>query len=204
MKWLLLLCLATTANAETVIRYWSGPHERAEFAAWAMETWARASDGRFRVEKVDQAAKADIRFRWVNPQRSGLYGQSHSSNTVGKPSADIIINPSMESLGPDMLAASTKDPLYGEVILFLTCVHEAGHALGPEHTRNYADIMYSFQYGGDFVAYFQRYRARLKTRADMPKQSPLSADDIKQIQAAAARWPQSETRSGAPAPAPPQ
>jgi hypothetical protein len=37
--------------------------------------------------------------------------------------------------------------------------------------------MYSFQYGGDITAYFQRYRSLLKTRADIPSHSGISDAD---------------------------
>jgi hypothetical protein len=37
--------------------------------------------------------------------------------------------------------------------------------------------MYSFQYGGDVVAYFRRFRNRLRARSDIPVTSPFSAGD---------------------------
>lgn len=194
MRWLQLLLVAFSLEAQTTVRYWSGPHERSVFAEWAMQAWAAGSDGQLQVQKVQREEDADIRFRWVNPQRRGLYGQSYSIPGAGKPAAEIIINPSIESLGPDMTAASAKDPLYGEVILFLTCVHEAGHALGPVHTRDFADIMYSFEFGGDFVGYFQRYRAKLTKRDDMQRVSPLSIGDIRQIREVASRLKQNGRR----------
>ncbi len=193
MKYILLL-LTLSLQAETTIRYWSGGHERADFAQWAMEAWAKGSDGSLRAERVNEPEQADIIFRWINPRRVGLYGQSTAIRREGKIVSEIIINPSIESLGPDMTAAVAKDPLYGEVILFLTCVHEAGHALGPVHTRDYADIMYSFEFGGDFVAYFQRYRSKLVSREDIRKFSPLSTGDIRQIKQVVSGKKQNEIR----------
>jgi hypothetical protein len=112
----------------------------------------------------------------------------------GKVISEITINPSIESLGPEMTAAVAKDPLYGDVILYLTCVHEAGHALGPVHTRDYADIMYSFEFGGDFVAYFQRFRSRINSFEDIRKVSALSQGDIRQIKLAVSGKKQTEIR----------
>ena len=67
-------------------------------------------------------------------------------------------------------------------------VHESGHALGLPHTRNFADIMFSFGYGGDVLDYFQRYRRLLKTWDDIPKHSGISdADRITIIGLTAAR-----------------
>jgi hypothetical protein len=180
MMWTLLLVLA-----QSPVTFWPGEHEKAVLAEWAMEHWAAA--GGFTVKKVRTAEEAEVRFRWVNPRRAGLYGQSQRLVEKGQWVNEVVVNPSAVSLGPEMALKSEKDPLYGEVILFLTCVHEAGHALDAQHTSNYADIMYSFEYGGDFTAYFQRYRDRLKERSDMKRQSPLSVGDIKQIRAAAQR-----------------
>ncbi len=193
MKMVLILC-ALSLQAETTLRYWSGGHEKADLAQWAMEAWARASDGLLRVERVEQPEDAEIRFRWVNPRRPGLYGQSLTTEREGKRISEVVINPSMESLGGDMLARTLSDGLFGDTILFLTCVHEAGHALGPAHTRDYADIMYSFEFGGDFIGYFDRYRKKLKVRDDMKKQSPFSANDARQIKEAVSRRTQSEKR----------
>ena len=65
--------------------------------------------------------------------------------------------------------------------MYLTCVHELGHALGLQHTSDYADIMYSFQFGGDIQAYFGRYRKRLTHRPDIAKTSPFSDGDLTQL-----------------------
>ena len=178
---LAMLFLAASLSAQTTVRYWPGMHPRAELAQWAMELWAASSDGAMKVEKVAKLEDADIRFLWIDPQRKGLYGQAQSFRRDGREYSEVVINPSVDSLGPDMITATAKDPLYGDVILFLTCVHESGHALGLPHTRNFADIMYSFEFGGDFIEYFERYRRQLKTRADMRNAKLLSTGDIAQL-----------------------
>lgn len=60
-------------------------------------------------------------------------------------------------------------------------VHETGHALGLRHTAAFADIMYSFQFGGDIEEYFGRYRRLLATRADIKKYAGMSDADRKQL-----------------------
>jgi len=69
------------------------------------------------------------------------------------------------------------DPLLRDAIVYLTCLHESGHALGLSHTRAFADIMYSFQYGGDITAYFGRYRGLLKARGEIAMHSGVSDAD---------------------------
>jgi hypothetical protein len=44
--------------------------------------------------------------------------------------------------------------------------------------------MYYFGYGGDIPAFFDRYRSRLETRADIAGVSGLSAGDLAQLLAA--------------------
>jgi hypothetical protein len=63
--------------------------------------------------------------------------------------------------------------------VYLTCLHETGHALGLPHTAAFDDIMYSFQYGGDIAEYFGRYRRRLQARDDIHKNAGMSEADRK-------------------------
>src|SRR5258707_15218014 len=86
----------------------------------------------------------------------------------GKVGAAVYTRPDTMSLGPDIHALATSDPLFRDTVVYLTCVHELGHAFGLAHTADFRDIMYSFQYCCDIVQYFSRYPRQLKSRDDIP------------------------------------
>jgi hypothetical protein len=134
-----------------------------ELARWAFDAWQVASDGRLRFVEVKQRSDAQIQLVWANPSRD-QYGE-----TVGNV---IYIR---------IAAEGVTDPLLRDTIVYLTCLHESGHALGLSHTTNFDDIMYSFQYGGDIDAYFARYRRKLKSRPDIKKTPGLSEADRARI-----------------------
>lgn len=138
-----------------------------ELGLWALEAWQRTSDGAIVLEKSASEEHARLRIHWANGT-SNLYGETEPVIVDGKRGANVYVLPSVAPGG---------DPLLRETIVYLTCLHESGHAFGLSHTRNFADIMYSFQYGGDIAAYFGRYRKLLKTRADIPMHSGISDAD---------------------------
>ncbi len=147
-----------------------------ELAKWAFEAWQRESGGRLVFVPVDSEAKARIRLHWANGQGS-LYGETRPILVNGRRGAEIYVLPDTRLLGPDIDAATRADRLLRHAVVYLTCLHESGHALGLEHTARFADIMYTFRYGGDIVGYFERYRKLLKVRGDMPRFAGISDAD---------------------------
>lgn len=139
-----------------------------ELGRWALEAWQRESAGAIVLKKSSTEEHARLRLHWASGTAS-LYGETEGILVDGKRGANIYVLPSTGSAG--------GDPLLRDAIVYLTCLHESGHALGLIHTRAFADIMYSFQYGGDIAAYFQRYRGLLKTRGDIPAHSGISDAD---------------------------
>jgi len=134
----------------------------ADLARWALTAWENASKGRLHFVETKDRAAAQIQVVWIT-STAGLYGE-----TDGK-----IVNVS--------LPEGIKDPLLRDTIVYLTCLHESGHALGLPHTANFDDIMYNFQYGGDIQEYFARYRRKLSTRDDIKKTPGLSPTDQSRI-----------------------
>jgi len=139
-----------------------------ELGRWALEAWQRESAGAIILKKSVSQEHARLRLHWANGT-SSLYGETEPMMVDGKRGANVYVLP---SVGP-----GRAEPLTRDTIVYLTCLHESGHALGLAHTRNFADIMYSFQYGGDITAYFQRYRVQLKARSDIRAHSGISDAD---------------------------
>jgi hypothetical protein len=181
MKWLpfLLLCAALPG---ATLRYWVEPcahpengckRDDPELAVWAMEAWQEASGGALRLVKTAGREQAHIRVHWVTGA-DGLYGETRPIEVLGERGAEVYVLPTV-------VPAGEKDRLLRDAIVYLTCLHETGHALGLDHTADFADIMYSFRYGGDIPEYFGRYRRLLGSRADIRKHSGMSAADRQRL-----------------------
>jgi hypothetical protein len=149
----------------------------AELAGWALEAWAAASSGKLQFVRVPEEQKARLRFYWAGA-RPGMYGEARAVRFEGRLGAEIYLRPGV---------AAGTDPLLRDAVVYLTCLHESGHALGLGHTADFDDIMYSFQFGGDLEEYFARYRRKLKDRSDIRAHSGLSARDIERIRQMAPR-----------------
>ncbi|MBI1896426.1 MAG: matrixin family metalloprotease [Acidobacteria bacterium] len=189
MRLLLALVLAAGPAAAEVFTYWIEPctHREAEcqpadeeLAEWAMQAWENASGGLLDFER-SPLSKARIRLYWAANGNAGLYGEARAIHVDGKSGAELYIRPDLQALGHKVAGAAGKDRLFRHVIVYLTCLHEAGHALGLEHTRSFSDIMYSFEYGGDILEYFGRYRRKLARREDIRSTPGYSAEDQKHL-----------------------
>jgi hypothetical protein len=180
---LLLLFAVTCCRAETWT-YWIQPCTAQtaaesscqpgdpELGRWALDAWQKASGTTVRFTASPEQ-NARLRLYWVTG-KSKLYGEARPILVEGKRGAEVYVLPSVAREGDG-------DPLLREAVVYLTCLHESGHALGLAHTRNFDDIMYSFQFGGDIGEYFGRYRRRLKARGDIAGTPGLSDLDRERI-----------------------
>jgi hypothetical protein len=156
-----------------------------DLATWALKAWERSAGGAIRFEP---AAERDalVRVYWV-PASSGQYGEMRSLAVDGRRGAAVFIRPDTEALGSDIARVARTDGLLRDTVVYLTCLHELGHALGLAHTAEFRDIMYFFGYGGDIPRFFGRYRDQLRTRDDIASVSGLSTDDVTRVRALYAR-----------------
>jgi hypothetical protein len=170
-----------------------------QLAAWALAAWSQAAGGGLQFRFTDEQ-RARVRLYWVT-EEDGLYGEMRpiivtdpaaeqaagrangESAAKGQRGAAVFVRPEIAGLGEEMEQRAARDPLFRDTIVYLTCLHELGHAMGLEHTAGFADIMYFFGYGGDIGRYFGRYRERLTLRDDIAKNSGLSPADISRIRA---------------------
>jgi predicted Zn-dependent protease len=183
---LTVLLLSACSAYGIDLHYWIEPCTRTEtacqksdvqLAEWAVQAWQASSDGKLHLEKTDRMTQANIRLHWADSEQ-GQYGESRPFVTDSMRGAEVYVRPDLRAMGPDIFAAASQDALLRDTIVYLTCLHETGHALGLAHTADFADIMYFFGYEkGDVREYFGRYRRKLRDRADIAKNSGISPQD---------------------------
>ena len=188
MRLVIMLLLAGSAYGVD-LRYWIEPCTRPEtkctaydpqMAEWALQDWQRSAGGQLKLEKTTIRIQANIRIHWAS-QNEGLYGEARAFIEDGMRGYDVYVLPDLSAMGREISSASRVDGLLRDTIVYLTCLHETGHALGLAHTTDFPDIMYTFQAGGDIPEYFGRFRRRLKSRDDIAKTSAISEQDHRRL-----------------------
>jgi hypothetical protein len=141
----------------------------------AMRTWTASADGRFTLARASGGERAAIRVRFV--PSGDVYGETRPSidrRTGLIAAADVVIN-----------ADASGDVMAQQIVIYLTALHELGHALGLPHTDDFADIMYSFRRPDDGDRYFGAYRRKLQSIAEIgsPAATGLSPADVAALRA---------------------
>jgi predicted Zn-dependent protease len=80
-------------------------------------------------------------------------------------------------------ADADGDLLDHQIVVYLTALHELGHALGLSHSSSFTDIMYLFRLPGDGERFFGAFRRRLRSADDIgtPRATGLSPDDVREL-----------------------
>ena len=177
-----LVALLFAAQAPPVARHWAkgqsirvwidtvdSPPNGETLVERAMRTWTRAADGRFTLEKIP-ARDAPVRVHFMAADyRYGVTAPRVDPQTGLIVRADVAV-----------AADAGRTPLERSIIVYLTALHELGHALGLEHTTDINTIMYLFRAQGDGERFFGAYARRARTFDDIGSEQAtgLSPDDV--------------------------
>jgi hypothetical protein len=161
--------------AGAVIRVWvdpvGAPPGGDALIERAMKTWTDAARGRFRLERASRKDDAGVRVHFFT--RDWRYGMTqarpdpHTGLITG---AEVVV-----------AADADGDALDHRIVIYLTALHELGHALGLSHSADINDIMYLFRLEGDGERFFGAYRKRLRSADDIGSAlaTGLSAEDVR-------------------------
>jgi hypothetical protein len=141
----------------------------------ALKTWTDAAAGHFTLGRAKSRDGATIRMFFV--RSDGLYGEAAPRIDPG---TGLITRAEVA-----MTAAVPDDPTDARIVLYLTALHELGHALGLAHSDTFNAIMYRFRRPDDGERYFGAYRRLIASADDIgtARATGLAAEDVARLRA---------------------
>jgi Matrixin len=142
-----------------------------ELVERAMKSWTKAAEGRFSLERTAAKDAAGIRVHFFT--RDWRYGM-----TEARPDPKTGLT---TEAGVVVAADADGDALDRQIVVYLTALHELGHALGLSHSADITDIMYLFRLPGDGERFFGAYRKLLRSADDIgsTRAIGMSAEDVR-------------------------
>src|SRR5262245_43520485 len=140
----------------------------------AMSTWTTAAAGRFTL-RTKPMPPALLRIHFI--RSTSRFGETEP---LADPNTGLIVDADVR-----ITTEAQGDALDRQIVVYLTALHEIGHALGLAHRDDFNSIMYLFKYPNDPARYFGRYRALVRSAADIGSASAsgLSPADVVELRA---------------------
>lgn len=133
------------------------PAEQLDMVRRAFSTWSDAAEGAFRFVETSEFPATGIRVRFVRSDQSFGETMPYLDDRTGRiVRADVVVT-----------TERPGDETYKLMVLYLTALHEVGHALGLPHTDDFRTIMYQFKRPADPDRYFLAYRRLIESTRDI-------------------------------------
>jgi hypothetical protein len=163
---------------------WARERNR-ELVRLAVVNWQEAASGLLHFEESEEVPAEGLRIFFARDQPNFGTARPVVDGGTGEIRSAVVI------IASDPMG----DRLQRDLIVYLTALHELGHALGLAHSERRGEIMFGFHEPSDAEWTFRAYRKKLRSIEDIGSARALAITDAdrKAIRALYAR-PKGESR----------